>query len=733
MKRKVSSDATSYRKNRMAKFLKLYLFLTPLFLYLSYVLSGLFCIPNFWNKDLQKCLITIALHPVTYFNDKSPWFLLGGVTIWVMVGLYGYVKASNNYMHGEEHGTAKWGDIEAFNRKYADFHNLQNNKIISQNAQFSYSESTLRNNNMFVCGGSGAGKTSFLLTPNLLNCHGCNVYTDPKGTLLEEFGTFLSEQPDTEVYSINMCEMEKSMKINPFLFINKRMDISKLIRAFIKNTENDQTQAASVDPFWEKAETMFLKTIFLYVWDQCPRYDTRTGMTLEKNWRTVMLLMDEAQFEEEKNTSFLHARMMELKSRDKYHPALKAYERYINSADDTIRSVLSTAYARMDPFDDDEVLDIFSGNDIPLNEIGIGRNGDKKTKINLFIVIPDDDDTFNFVPGIVYSLLIQQLYSQARLFHGRLPLDVGFWLDEFANIKMPNRFDRFLATCRSRGIYAVMFLQSLSQMKTLFKDGAWEGLMSNCDTFIYLGGNESTTYEYIEKLLGEWTIDKKTTGKSKGKNGSFSENADVLGKKLMSQYELRLLPNDECIIFVRGEEPLRDLKWFPWEHEEYEEAKKKGRYDYKKALVNLYHKEDVCSFLDENEDEYLLKKAKTDKNIKVLEIDPYAFMMMDLDSIGEKLENPEDINLKKLKRIYEQEEKKKEKEMKENFLTQYNVMPLADIFASPCIGEFRRNVIKDMLKHQVSEEAIKNIINPELNEEEVLAKKAFYYEMYSIQ
>ena len=270
-------------------------------------------------------------------------------------------------------------------------------------------------------------------------------------------------------------------------------------------------------------------------------------------------------------------------------------------------------------------------------------------------------------------------------------------------------------------------------MKTLFKEGAWEGLVSNCDTFLYLGGNEQSTYEYIEKLLGEWTIDKKTTGQSKGSNGSFSENADVLGKKLMSQYELRLLPNDECIIFVRGEEALRDLKWFPWEHKEYDKAKSYGRYDYKEGQKFLYNKEKVCSFLDANEAEYLLQKSKTDKNIKVLEIDPFQFMMMDLDSIGDQVADPEDIDLKKLKRIYEREQSKKEKELKESFLEQYPELSLADIFASPCIGEFRRNVIKDMLQHQVSEEAIKNIVNPEFNEEEVLAKKSFYYDMYSIQ
>ena len=299
---------------------------------------------------------------------------------------------------------------------------------------------------------------------------------------------------------------------------------------------------------------------------------------LQRNWKSILYLLDEAQFVDEDTPPKLDERMKELAKKKPDHPAVKAYQRYRGGPDETIRSVIMTVNARMQPFDNEELLEIFSSNDIPLDEFGTGMDGDGKTKSNLFIIIPDDDDTFNFVPGMVYTLLFQELYRHARFFGGKLPMDVGFWLDEIANIKMPNNFDKILATCRSRGVYCVPILQSLAQLKTLFADGAWEGIVGNCDTFIYLGGNEASTYEYVSKLLGKWTIDKRTSGESKGTSGSYSENYDVLGRELMLEYELRLLPDDECIIFVRGENPIRDKKWFPWEHEVYLEARKCGAF-----------------------------------------------------------------------------------------------------------------------------------------------------------
>jgi type IV secretion system protein VirD4 len=381
----------------------------------------------------------------------------------------------------------------------------------------------------------------------------------------------------------------------------------------------------------------------------------------------------------------------------------------------------------------------FSSNDIPLDEFGTGIDGDGKTKSNLFIIIPDDDDTFNFVPGMVYTLLFQELYRQARFFGGKLPMDVGFWLDEMANIKMPNNFDKILATCRSRGVYCVPILQSLAQLKTLFADGAWEGIVGNCDTFIYLGGNEASTYEYVSKLLGKWTIDKRTSGESKGSSGSYSENYDVLGRELMLEYELRLLPDDECIIFVRGENPIRDKKWFPWEHEEYLEARKCGAFRPSAQKEAQAKQMEQCQFLSAESVEYLKKQQDKNENIQMYEMDAYAFMMMDLDGLEKKIHSiPNDkkrqgeeitITAGMIESALAMEKKQREEEKNAWFVENFDRLTLLDIYASDRIGEVRRNVIRDLLQAEAEEEVIKSIIRPELEEGQVLQKKAMWLEM----
>ena len=362
--------------------------------------------------------------------------------------------------------------MREFNEKYAaktadgEGDLSPENKVLSQNVRFRYDSDTLRNNNVFVVGGSGAGKTAFFLTPNLLSLHDCNIYTDPKGSLVEELGAWLSGQRDTRVYTLNLCEMEKSMHFNPFLYIRSKSDVTKLVTNLIQNTNSPNIKNSSADPFWEKAERMFLESLFLYVWMECPKgvYNQKRGRAelLQKNWKTILYLLDEAQFVDADTPPKLDLRMEELAKKKPDHPAVKAYQRYRGGPDETIRSVIMTVNARMQPFDNEELLEIFSSNDIPLDEFGVGIDGDKKTKSNLFIIIPDDDDTFNFVPGMVYTLLFQELYRQARFFGGKLPMDVGFWLDEMANIKMPNNFDKILATFRSRGVYFVPSLQSLA-------------------------------------------------------------------------------------------------------------------------------------------------------------------------------------------------------------------------------------------------------------------------------
>ena len=767
------ADIKNIRLRSLKRFCGLMFLVT---VYVSFCLSGLYK-RSFEIRYLKENIEYCLKHPMDCYNDKTIPVIFLGILIWFVASFNAYSKRNMNLIHGMEYGSAKWGDKNKFNEKYAHIGSAnevvasfdrktklykgglsEHNKVLSENIRFKYDSSTLRNNNIMVVGGSGAGKTAFFLTPNLLSLHDCNIITDPKGSLLDEFGAFLSKQANTRVYSINMCEMEKSMHFNPFLYIRSRSDINKLISNLIQNTTNQRIKNSNQDPFWERAEKMFLESIFLYVWMECPRneYDTERGehLLLERNWKSVLYLIDEARFQSDGSDSVLDERMDKLRRKNPDHPAVKAYSKYRNGPDDTVRSVLMTVNARMQPFDNPELLNIFSDNEIPLDEFGTGIDGDGVSKSNLFIVIPDDDDTYNFVPGIIYTLLFQELYRQARFFNNKLPMDVGLWMDEFANIKTPANFDKILATCRSRGIYCVPILQSLAQLKTLFTEGAWEGIIGNCDTFLYLGGNEASTFEYISKLLGKWTIDKRTNGESKGSSGSVSENYDVLGRELMMEYELRLLPDDECIIFVRGEEPIRDKKWYPWEHEEYEEARKFGLYNVEKNRVVLEEyasvgddslgvQSDVCGYVDDRKLDYILKQGEKDSNIKVYGMDAYDFMMMDMDEVeeckrrmvvrGESRESDEGGGLTidaELMEEFNRRMKRREKEEAwEEYVKNYNQMSLVDIYVSGMLENTRERVVKELKKKGVSDADIKSVIHPELKEEEVLAKMRVVVEM----
>lgn len=733
MKKKIRS-VTDSRKIRLRNFRIMSVVILLLLLYLAFCASGLFAMEDVAVGNLEEKLVQCFRSPLSCWNEKTNAILLLVVLLWFIFTANQYIKLNNNRMPGNEFGSAKWGDINKFNQKYADKED-KNNRILSENIRFRYAASTLRNNNTFIVGGSGAGKTSFVLTPNLLNAYGSNVITDSKGSTLEELGNYLQEQENTRVYVLNLIDFEKSMKINPFLFLRRRQDVTKLVSNLIQNTDSENIKNSTADPFWEKSERMFLEALFLYVWRECPtvskNLETGELTILEKNMKSIMCLLDEAQFEEPDSPTKLDIRMKQLEKTEPNHPAVKTYRRYLSSTEDTRRSVIATVNARMQPFDNDDLLEIFSGNDIPLDEFGVGKDGDETTKSFLFMVIPDEDTTYNFVPGMVYTLLFDQLYYQARLYGGRLPLSVGFWLDEFANIKMPANFDKIMATCRSRGIYCVPMLQSLAQMKTLFANGAWEGIVGNCDTFLYLGGNEESTFEYITKLLGKWTVDKKTTGESTGTSGSHSENFDVLGRELMMEYEVRLLPDDECILFVRGEEPIRDKKWFPWEHEIYNQALSYGKYE---VPEHQETEEDSIRHLNSESMEYYKKMSEKDSSIRYYTIDALDFMSMDLDRLAAESADTGKVNLslERMQELYDKEQETKWKEEQRLFRESYDQLPLLDIFASDQLDETRRTVVKELKKLQVPEEVIKNIIHPLLNEEEMFRKKEAYMVMNSI-
>lgn len=358
---------------------------------------------------------------------------------------------------------------------------------------------------------------------------------------------------------INLLEMDKSDCYNPFSYIREETDVVKLITNLISNTT--PKGATPSDPFWEKAEGLFLQAIFYYVW-----LEVKPN---KRNFETVLQLLGEAEVTEPNKPSRLDVRMKFLEENSPLganHPAVKQYNKCMRGAGDTVRSIIISANSRLAFLENKQVLRLLSKDELNLADIGIGVNGDGETKTALFCVIPDSDKSYNFIIGMLYTQIFQELYYQADFnCGGRLPIHVTFMLDEFANVALPDDFCSLLSTMRSREISSIIIIQNFAQLKALFKD-TWETIPGNCDTFIYLGGNEQSTHKYVSELLGKGTIDKKSSGETKGRQGSSSRNYDVLGREIFTPDEVRKLDNKKCIIFIRGFDPILDNKYVPFGH-----------------------------------------------------------------------------------------------------------------------------------------------------------------------
>ena len=358
---------------------------------------------------------------------------------------------------------------------------------------------------------------------------------------------------------INLLEMAKSDCYNPFAYIREETDVVKLITNIMSNTTPKGSNPS--DPFWEKEEELFLQALFYYVWlEEKPS---------KRNFASVLKLMEEAEVTEKGKPSMLDTRMKFLEATSPLkdnHPAVKQYNKCMRGAGDTVRSIIISANSRLATLENKQVLRMLSRDELDLAELGIGVNGDGKTKTALFCVIPDSDKSYNYIIGMLYTQIFQELYYQADFnFGGRLPVHVTFMLDEFSNVALPDDYCSLLSTMRSREISSVIIIQNLAQIKALFKD-TWETIPGNCDSLVYLGGNEQSTHEYISKLLGKATIDKKSSGETRGRQGSSSRNYDVLGREIMTPDEVRKMDNKKCLIFIRGFDPILDSKYNPFKH-----------------------------------------------------------------------------------------------------------------------------------------------------------------------
>lgn len=512
-------------------------------------------------------------------------------TVLILLLCYGlaigmYLSTQRNYRRREEHGSAQWGSPVQVNRKYADKVSTRN-KILTQNVSVGLDGRKHRRNlNTLVCGGSGAGKTRFFAKPNLCQANSSYVVLDPKGELLRDTGNLLSAK-GYDIKVLDLINMEKSHCYNPFVYLRSDNDIQRLVTNLFKNTTPKGSQ--SQDPFWDQAATMLLLALIFYLHYEAPPEEQNFPMVME------MIRAGEVREDDETYKSVLDILFERLEMRNPEHIALKYYRSYHSGSGKTLKSIQITLISRLEKFNLESLASITQNDELELWSIG-----EKKTAV--FAIIPDNDSSFSFLVGMLYTQLFQQLYYQADVIHGgRLPVHVHFLMDEFANVALPDEFDKLLSTMRSREISVSIIIQNLAQLKALFEK-QWESIVGNCDEFLYLGGNEQSTHEYVSKLLGKETIDTNSYGQSKGRNGSYSTNWQLAGRELMTPDEVRMLDNRYAPLFIRGERPVEDLKFDILKHPNIALTADGGAEPYR-------HGEDSISIAALSIDEGLLKKA----------------------------------------------------------------------------------------------------------------------------
>ena len=580
----------------------------------DYIFLGLLIIPVIWFAILiapyssggliySLPYISEAInHPFSFsWCDNTPRMILIFTLIYA-IGVMVYLSTMKNYRRTVEYGSAKWANALNVNRKYASKNYLEN-KLLSQNVRIGLNGKIHRRNlNTIVIGGSGAGKTRFYCKPNIMQCNTSFVVLDPKGEILRSEG-YMLEKEGYVIKVIDLIDMSKSHGYNPFHYIQSDKDILKLITNLIRNTTPKGSQ--SMDPFWEKSETALLEALMLYLYHYAPEDEQNFTMVME------MLTYAEVKEDDEEYESPLDELFHHLERSDPDSLALKQYQIYKQAAGKTAKSILISVGVRLAAFNLDSMASLTRFDELELDKIG-------ERKTALFAVIPDNDSTFNFLVGMLYTQLFQMLYYQADyVYGGELPIPVHFLMDEFANVALPDEFDKLLSTMRSRQIFVSIILQNLAQIKTLFKD-SWESIVGNCDELYYLGGNEQSTHKFISEYLGKETLDTNTFGKSTGHSGSYSTNYQQTGRELLTPDEVRLLNNDYGLLFIRGELPIMDKKYDLLKHPKIKETADGDQKPYIHGKASHYINDWQNILLSDNEYE-LLSDEEMDDYFKNLE------------------------------------------------------------------------------------------------------------------
>ena len=461
------------------------------------------------------------------------------------MGIGVYFSTRRNYRRREEHGSAKWGNAGALNKKYRD-KDPSANKLLTQNVRIGLDGKKHRRNlNILVCGGSGAGKTRFFCKPNAMQCNTSFVILDPKGEIVRDIGGLL-ENKGYEVRVLDLINMHRSHCYNPFVYLRNDNDVQRLVTNLFKATTPKGSQ--SQDPFWDTAASMLLLALVFYLKYEAPPDEQNFPMVME------LLRAGEVREDDDSYVSPLDELFDRLEMVNPEHIALKYYRDYHSGSAKTLKSIQITLAARLEKFNLESLAGLTATDELDLPSLG-------EKKVALFALIPDNDTSFNFLVSILYTQLFQQLFQLADFkYRGRLPVHVHFIMDEFANVALPDEFDKLFSTMRSREVSVSIILQNLAQLKALFEK-QWESIVGNADELVYLGGNEQGTHEYVSKLLGKETINLDTYGQSKGRNGSYSTNIQMTGRELMTPDEVRMLDNRYALLFIRGEYAVKDEKY----------------------------------------------------------------------------------------------------------------------------------------------------------------------------
>lgn len=587
-------------------------------------------------------------------------FLMGMAFLIVFLSMYSNAQLQDKMRPGKEKGSATWTtDLKTYNKKYNSPYGkptVDDKNIILSDEVFlgMNGRQTMRNLNVLVTGGSGSGKSRFMVKPNLLQANSSFVVTDPKGELLKATGKFLEEQ-GYEVKVFNLKDMNNSCCYNPFNYIRNDEGVAMLINTLIKNT--NKKGSSSGDPFWEKSETALLMAICYYLYYECPPED--------RNFTNVMKLIRLAEVKDNDDyMSPLDIIFNDLKEKNPEHIAVRQYATFKMGAGDTLKSILISVAVRLTAFNMQAVERLTKIDTLDLTHIG-----DKKTA--LFCIIPDGDDSFNYLVAMMYAQLFESLYYHAdnNCKGGRLPVHVRFLLDEFANIGEIPDFEKKLATMRSREISCTIIIQNMAQLKTMYKD-CWESITGNCDSTVFLGGQEQTTLEYFSKKLGKETITVKNTSRSRGaRNGSWSTSYNTDGKDLMTPDELGKMNNSNCLVFIRGLSPFFSKKYNYPRHKNYkftEDADDKNAYicsdhfnlekqyadhgeeisdELMTAEIETYYPDDDLPYIPETEhgEETFVEKPFTDiitEDIQSIEDLTEKYEIEELNDPDQELFNP---------------------------------------------------------------------------------------------